>query len=96
MCLMMLSALNLHPQSLRTRGGSAGALLLKHLFLRRRIFVIIVNMSMDNILKSPTMINALMTESSLRDPSTLQAHHQLICSYSSSYSEAKGRAMRAK
>ena len=41
-----------------------------------------------------SMINAL--ESSLRDPSTLQAHHHLICSYSSSYSEAKGRAMRAK
>ena len=41
-----------------------------------------------------SMINAL--ESSLRDPSTLQAHHHLICSYSSSYSEAKGRAMPAK
>ena len=78
MCLMMLGALNLHPQSLRTRGGSAGALLLKHLFLRRRIFVIIVNMSMDNILKSPTMINALKTEASLRDPITLHTHHQLI------------------
>ena len=78
MCLMMLGALNLHPQSLRARGGSAGGLLLKHLFLRRCIFVIIVNMSMDNILKSPTMINALKTESSLRDPITLHAHHQLI------------------
>ena len=75
MCVMMLSALNLHPQSLRTRGS---ALLLKHLFLRRRIFVIIVNISMDNILKSPTMINALKTETSLRDPVTLHALHQLI------------------
>ena len=60
MCLMMLGALNLHPQSLRTRGGSAGA------------------MSMDNILKNPTMINALNTEASLRDPITLHTHHQLI------------------
>ena len=76
MCVMMLSALNLHPQSLRTRGS---ALLLKHLFLRRRIFVIIVNISMDNILKSPTMINALKSEeASLRNPITLHAHHQLI------------------
>ena len=76
MCLMMLGALNLHPQSLRTRGS---ALLLKHLFLRRRIFVIILNMSMDNILKSPTMINALKSEeASRRNPITLHAHHQLI------------------
>ena len=84
MCLMMLSALNLHPQ-----GGSA----------REAHHLRGINMKVsfkDNILKSPTMINALMTESSLRDPCTLQAHHQLICSYSSSYSEAKGRAMRAK
>ena len=87
MCLMMLSALNLHPQ-----GGSARE---AH-HLRGINMKVSFNMSMDNILKSPTMINALMTESSLRDPSTLQAHHQLICSYSSSYSEAKGRAMRAK
>ena len=82
MCLMMLSALNLHPQ-----GGSA----------REAHHLRGINMKVsfkDNILKSPTMIKAL--ESSLRDPSTLQAHHQLICSYSSSYSEAKGRAMRAK
>ena len=85
MCLMMLSALNLHPQ-----GGSARE---AH-HLRGINMKVSFNMSMDNILKSPTMINAL--ESSLRDPSTLQAHHQLICSYSSSYSEAKGRAMRAK
>ena len=85
MCLMMLSALNLHPQ-----GGSARE---AH-HLRGINMKVSFNMSMDNILKSPTMIKAL--ESSLRDPSTLQAHHQLICSYSSSYSEAKGRAMRAK
>ena len=85
MCLMMLSALNLHPQ-----GGSARE---AH-HLRGINMKVSFNMSMDNILKSPTMIKAL--ESSLRDPSTLQAHHHLICSYSSSYSEAKGRAMRAK
>ena len=87
MCLMMLSALNLHPQGGRAREAH---------HLRGVNMKVSFNMSMDNILKSPTMINALMTESSLRDPCTLQAHHQLICSYSSSYSEAKGRAMRAK
>ena len=78
MCLMMLSALNLHPQ-----GGSA----------REAHHLRGINMKVSFNMKV-SMINAL--ESSLRDPSTLQAHHHLICSYSSSYSEAKGRAMRAK
>ena len=78
MCLMMLSALNLHPQ-----GGSA----------REAHHLRGINMKVSFNMKV-SMINAL--ESSLRDPSTLQAHHHLICSYSSSYSEAKGRAMPAK